>query len=404
MTLHLAMLRAASWLVPAAERAEWLEEWQAELCYVGGHLTSFCLGAFRDAFWIRRNTGDFRITVLSIESPWRCLAALTLLALAGIFFAFRLLPSSLPNARRLAVVYAVQPDQYRRLAAHADRHFAALAFYQTRREPLGTVAFATANLFDTLEFPLAAAPGLVLSRSLWKAKFAADPHILGRLIDVAGVTAPVAAVVDVDLPGRVDAWMLLNDTTPLPGGKGFILARLAAPAALEHWRTGVDGERFDFSSLAPPNFFFVAGLHSALAFLIVAMTTPLSLGDYPPRRSLRRWAFFAVKLILVQIAVCCATLDFAAIFEPGVLVLLVALILAVRWALADQRNRCPVCLRLLTSPTRIGGPSHVFLDWYGTELICAHGHGLLYVPEIPTSSCTTQRWQHLDSSWSTLFS
>ena len=83
---------------------------------------------------------------------------------------------------------------------------------------------------------------------------------------------------------------------------------------------------------------------------------------------------------------------------------IVSSVVAMRWALADQRRRCPVCLRVLSNPTRIGGPSHVFLEWYGTELICVQGHGLLYVPEIPTSCYSTQRWQYLDPSWSTLFS
>jgi hypothetical protein len=72
--------------------------------------------------------------------------------------------------------------------------------------------------------------------------------------------------------------------------------------------------------------------------------------------------------------------------------------------LTDQRQRCPVCLRSLANPTRIGSPSQSFLEWYGTELICTHGHGLLYVPEIPTSWYRTQRWQYLDPTWSSLFS
>ena len=84
--------------------------------------------------------------------------------------------------------------------------------------------------------------------------------------------------------------------------------------------------------------------------------------------------------------------------------LIVGTIVALRWALNDQRQRCPVCLRLLTGPTRIGGASQTFLEWYGTELMCAQGHGLLYVLEIPTSCYSTQRWQYLDPSWSSLFS
>jgi len=80
------------------------------------------------------------------------------------------------------------------------------------------------------------------------------------------------------------------------------------------------------------------------------------------------------------------------------------LLFAFRWVLQDQRNRCPVCLRLLSNPARVGETSRNFLAWNGTELICAGGHGLLHIPELPTSWFSTQRWQYLDPSWSTLFS
>ena len=43
------------------------------------------------------------------------------------------------------------------------------------------------------------------------------------------------------------------------------------------------------------------------------------------------------------------------------------------------------------------------LAWHGTELICAGGHGLLHVPELPTSWFATQRWLYLDTSWNSLF-
>jgi hypothetical protein len=57
---------------------------------------------------------------------------------------------------------------------------------------------------------------------------------------------------------------------------------------------------------------------------------------------------------------------------------------------------------VLTNPTSIGEPSRTLLEWYGTELICGRGHGLLHVPEI-RNSYSEQRWLHLDSSWSSLF-
>ena len=59
--------------------------------------------------------------------------------------------------------------------------------------------------------------------------------------------------------------------------------------------------------------------------------------------------------------------------------------LTLRWVLLDQRNRCPVCLRLLTEPVRIGAPSQTFLEWYGSESACASGHGLLQISEMPAS-------------------
>jgi len=79
-------------------------------------------------------------------------------------------------------------------------------------------------------------------------------------------------------------------------------------------------------------------------------------------------------------------------------------LLGLRWVLRDQRQRCPVCLRRLTHPARVGQPSRNFLAWNGTELICMGGHGLLHIPEIQTSWFNTQRWLYLDPSWDVLFS
>ena len=74
MTLHLAILRIVSLIVPRPERAEWLAEWRSELWYVRAarhrEATAFCLGAFPDALWLRRNnrTAGAR----SIPSQSRC--------------------------------------------------------------------------------------------------------------------------------------------------------------------------------------------------------------------------------------------------------------------------------------------------------------------------------------------
>jgi hypothetical protein len=77
--------------------------------------------------------------------------------------------------------------------------------------------------------------------------------------------------------------------------------------------------------------------------------------------------------------------------------------LSFRWVLVDQRRRCPVCLRLLADPVRIGAPSQTLLEWYGAELVCSRGHGLLHRAEAVTSYAGRPQWHRLDDSWRGLF-
>ena len=288
-----------------------------------------------------------------------------------------------------------------------------MAFYRTVAARHMSVAIASSNLFDLLQIPVVSRPGnrLVLTRGAWRKYFRQDPRIVGRVVEVAGHTAAVAGVISEelwDLPGRVDAWLLEDPTTiaQLPSDtKGHLLARLGMPApSAVRWRF----EQFECTSLARENLVLAYFLTTLLSLLLLPAITTLSLGEYPANRAvkLRRWVFFGLKIALLLPIVCCGSLDLASVTAAGFEAhgFVVGTVVAMRWALADQRRRCPVCLRLLSNPTRIGGPSRVFLEWYGTELICGQGHGLLYVPEIPTSCYSTQRWQYLDASWSTLFS
>jgi hypothetical protein len=150
-----------------------------------------------------------------------------------------------------------------------------------------------------------------------------------------------------------------------------------------------------------------------IAVLLLPITTSFSLGQYPARlhssarlARFNRFIFLGIKIAILVPIVFCGTLALA----PGVAfaglqpqAMLVGYFFAFRWALIDQRRRCPVCLCLLTNPVRMGQPSYTMLDWYGTELMCPKGHGLLYVPDTPTSSYSSQKWLPLDSSWQNLF-
>jgi hypothetical protein len=153
----------------------------------------------------------------------------------------------------------------------------------------------------------------------------------------------------------------------------------------------------------PPLFVMVRVAVGSLPAVLA--TTSLRLGDYPANRYGWRWAFFAAKIALLLPLVFFGALALWPIAGPMIGAWMVAgYAIAFRWALIDQRRRCPQCLRLLKHPAPIGEPSRVFLEWYGTEFACVKGHGLLHVPEIPTVSFRTQTWMRLDRSWRALFS
>ena len=156
-----------------------------------------------------------------------------------------------------------------------------------------------------------------------------------------------------------------------------------------------------------------------LACLALPATTSLPLGEYrlSSRKvswsmKLRRWSFLGSKIALLLPIVYFVSLDLAYLratldtFASDYIQLVSSFsicLFGLRWALRDQRQRCPVCLGKLSHPARVGQPSRTFLAWNGTELICVGGHGLLHVPEMPTSWFSTQRWLYLDPSWEVLF-
>lgn len=144
----------------------------------------------------------------------------------------------------------------------------------------------------------------------------------------------------------------------------------------------------------------------ALPAMRLAMGAGANRCPMPWPDRLRRGIFLALKIALLQpilfggfvvllwigpLAPIAAQLGFGASFS-----------LAFRWVLADQRRRCPVCLRLLTDPVRVGTPSETFLEWYGSESMCSRGHGLLHSSEMPASYSGSPRWLRLDDSWSGL--
>ena len=247
------------------------------------------------------------------------------------------------------------------------------------------------------------------SPDAWLKYFNGDAHVFGHMVEVDGQQALIAGVIqdeDWRLPGQTDLWLLDDDrllSTLQPDTEGYVLAH-ASPSV---FHAGSDGRRqmyvarkedgydwFVCESLAerirePFSIFSFALL---LACLALPATTSLPLGEYPAHSNqvpwttrVRRWAFLASKFILIVPIVYFGSLDLAysrSSMSVGTSELLEAfssfwaLLFAFRWALRDQRRRCPVCLCTLTNPARVGQFSRNFLAWNGTELVCLSGHGL----------------------------
>ncbi len=289
-----------------------------------------------------------------------------------------------------------------------------------------------------------AEPVVYLSETTWRTHFAARPGVLGAPVRVGLTSARIAGV----LPNNAiplgapfsqppDLWIVLSDTLAarLPSSTlVFALGQLAPAAEIDpatlpaivqdRWHLAVPGAPaddpgFDCISLAASDphpwrsFLFTL----FLAVVTLPALTPLASltqGDVPPVThlhpisALRRHLFLAAKLILILPMAYLGALDLAAVIPAAaegtqLLLSFLALLVALHWALRDQRHRCPTCLRTLSCPARVGQPSRNFLSWNGTELICTGGHGLLHVPELPTSWFSRPRWLHLDSSWRSLF-
>jgi len=157
-----------------------------------------------------------------------------------------------------------------------------------------------------------------------------------------------------------------------------------------------------------PLFCVVTLLYTGLLLPVMRLAMGRTAAGLRPVRwphKLRRAVFLALKIALVQPMMFCgfAAVGLAGTVPVAPIAVCAFWMLTLRWVLIDQQRRCPVCLRLLTNPVRIGTPSRTFLEWYGAESMCARGHGLLQVPEVSTSSAGGVQWLRLDTSWSSFF-
>jgi hypothetical protein len=286
---------------------------------------------------------------------------------------------------------------------------------------------------DSAVPPTGDLPGVVLSETIWKKHFGANPHIAGMVMRLGTRTVRVAGVTPdgtLELPGRVDAWLLEPSPQIDAGGSGFVIAHLTDMGKEEMWAPRVhittntpDGAEdnllgISIEELGPtPSELYLFALFLALLALPAITTVSLGESSLNPHktswsRRLHRWSFFGAKIALLLPIVYFVAFDLAygltalnrehAAYIQLIFTFAMTLF-GLRWVLKDQRQRCPVCMRTVKHPAHVGQASRTFLDWNGTEMMCMGGHTLLHVPSLPTSWFSSQRWLYLDTSWNFLF-
>jgi hypothetical protein len=228
----------------------------------------------------------------------------------------------------------------------------------------------------------------VVSYDYWRQDLDGDPQVVGRSVAVDGRTARVIGVLPRDFwfpESEAAVWTLYipGETwrewpVPLTGAICRLRGGINAASAQSELR-GISGDtRVTVTPMARalvrP---FAAFLSVFAAFFCLAAVCSFT-------GSARRAAFGISTAALALATLFLAALEFSDSRQPlAIWGLLVASTVVVYGCVRDQRMRCRVCLCRLIMPVRIGHAGQVLLDPAGTELVCPHGHGMLYTPEMP---------------------
>lgn len=342
-------------------------------------------------------------------------------------------------------------ELYRKWRHMRQPFFDEFAFYRVQREVLApagqqgavrSVVHASTDLFSVLGLPAksiaeanatSTAPVLILSYDAWQRDFGGDPEITDKTIRIGKSQIQVAGVAPNGmwrLPGEADAWLLESDSSLASDEPGYLIGHLSWLGKEQLWGgyghiTAYDlvGNKVEFGANSfeertrgPWGTYLFVLILSCIA---LPAASTLSVAEYSftnhrPSwtRNLVRRGFLCTKILLILGITYFASLDMtywtSTGYVSGAVVVqffssLIICLVGLRWAIQDQRQRCPICLRRATHPARVGLASMTFLAWNGTELMCAGGHALLHVPGVPTSWFSTPRWLYLDTSWESLF-
>lgn len=456
-----ALIRVASWIVPARARAEWRARWDNNLwnwwiLFERGELTArdhadllrYSWGSFTDAFWIRFSREHL---FHSSKGPGVVVGAAVaaLLALAvvtggfdGARGLFERAPLKDPGAL-VSIKYTGAanepfgiPPRWIPLWKSQSKLLAGLAGYvHARHHPRAAV---TTDFFSVI----GVAPALgrlfrpedeatvVLSHAAWQG-LGGDPKTVGRTLDLDGRPYKIIGVLPEGLwaisPG-IDAYTPLPlEPQPPPGTPDLIgvVGRLKPRASEDALRR----ELFDIAKSTnrllprPPMITEFKGVPDGPGGYLMWMGFALVIGGFLVWISVPRltgsgwkyWSYLGAKTALSVAIPTLLWLEASALIRGRLadtpplsgtaiaassLAYLVVCACAIWWSFADQRRRCPICLYPLSMPVTFGSWSSV-LDPATTEMMCDSGHGSLSVPEATEGA--PDRWTNLDPSWRDLF-
>lgn len=451
----------AGTLVPRAQRGDWKREWLAEiwhrwqflrhtgawdrrekLCLLRGTLGAFqdaaCLLAAHETLWQRVRE--------RMRSPFVCLGAV-----AALLLLTAIVSGGLPATRELLsgrsdlMFIWRHPDSGGRdqplpadtVAAWAthSRSLQGIAAFQvgrpTRDQPLLMTVqprfFEVAGVKPELG-SFTRDQAIVLDHRTWRSLAHGNPSVVGSHLKVGAISYPVAAVLPRNfwiLSRQPTIYLIERNLTGMVFAAAHVkpgvtqkqldreLTKIAQDVCYYFFDSQLRYSSWNEALLTPLRLFGVALLLAGLMAMLVFRFRFRGFRMAAARRSL----FFITKAALALACVFAACLELSrsesaillASRDPGDGPFLVWLYVlgtmgVLFWAIADQRARCRVCLRLLAFPVRVGCPGCLLLDWSGTELFCSEGHGVLHVPHMaPSWDEESERWISLDESWQGLF-
>jgi len=284
----------------------------------------------------------------------------------------------------------------------------------------------------------AGCPGcVVITHHLWATQFHSDRNIAGMTISVDGRPGTVIGVLPENFVftfPEVSVWLLPSwgtITNNFADRTGAVL-RMQPRATLAQATQEIERMAQADGYKQPQTESFVSRAHRGarlyLFFTVISLLGGLALGSKRLGRAkmykiklsyshtLRWWGFFVLKTLLLFAVCFVSSLELTgkvSIMLTGSVhsfvgpfstwLFLVTSMVALSWSLHDQGRRCRLCLKRLSNEASVGTPGYLLLDWWGTELVCSDGHGMLHVPQMKSSWLEFDQWVSLDESWKPLF-